>query len=97
MNKSEFVSCLASETRKSKKEIKEFIDSFLGLIEDVVVEGDSVCFYGFGTFGSSEKSAREGRNSQTGEKMVFKAKIVPTFSPGTRFKKAVNERREENT
>ena len=45
---------------------------------------------GFGTFEPRERSAREGRNPQTGETMQIAATTVPGFKAAAAFKKAVS-------
>ena len=53
-------------------------------------KGDKVTLVGFGTFSTSHRSAREGRNPQTGKPIKIPAKKVATFSPGTALKDAIN-------
>ena len=45
---------------------------------------------GFGTFEVRERSARTGRNHQTGEELKITASKVPAFKAGTALKAAVN-------
>ena len=45
---------------------------------------------GFGTFEPRERSARTGRNPQTGETMQIAATTVPGFKAAAAFKKAVS-------
>ena len=51
--------------------------------------GDTVALVGFGTFKSSKRAAREGKNPKTGEKIAIAETTVPKFAPGTAFKAAV--------
>jgi len=46
-------------------------------------------FSGFGKFSVSDRSAREGRNPATGEKIHIAATRVPKFTAGAGLKKAV--------
>jgi DNA-binding protein HU-beta len=48
-----------------------------------------VTVVGFGTFSSSERSARIGRNPQTGNSIRIPAKKVVKFSPGKSLKEAI--------
>ncbi|MCE1713840.1 HU family DNA-binding protein, partial [Enterobacter hormaechei] len=45
---------------------------------------------GFGTFAVRERSARTGRNPQTGKELKIAAAKVPAFRPGKGLKDAVN-------
>ena len=56
-------------------------------IDDKV--GDKVSLIGFGTFEARERSAREGKNPQTGEKIKIAACKVPAFKAGKAFKDLV--------
>jgi DNA-binding protein HU-beta len=44
--------------------------------------GDKVQLVGFGNFEVRERSARKGRNPQTGEEIEIAASKVPAFKPG---------------
>jgi DNA-binding protein HU-beta len=48
-----------------------------------------VVFSGFGKFSVSHRSAREGRNPATGERIYIQASRVPKFTAGAGLKKAV--------
>jgi DNA-binding protein HU-beta len=52
-------------------------------------KGDSVTLVGFGTFSVSKRSARQGRNPQTGAKINIPARKVPVFKAGKGLKEAV--------
>ncbi|MBI1725375.1 MAG: HU family DNA-binding protein, partial [Candidatus Tectomicrobia bacterium] len=54
-------------------------------------KGDRVSLVGFGTFSVSKRSARMGRNPQTGEAIKIKAAKVPKFSAGKTLKDMVNK------
>lgn len=73
----------------SKKAIKAVLKAEQALIQGAVASGDKVTYVGFGTFESRERSARTGRNPQTGEPLAIEAKTVPAFKPGKGFKDAV--------
>ena len=59
------------------------------MIEETLKRGGEVSFTGFGKFSVSKRSAREGVNPQTGEKINIAARNVPKFSAGSALKKAV--------
>ena len=54
-----------------------------------VAKGDTVTLVGFGTFKSSKRAARTGRNPQTGAEIKIAASTVPRFTAGAGFKTAV--------
>ncbi len=89
MTKQEFVDQVADRAGLSKKDAAEAVDAFLDTVEDALKRGSDVSFSGFGKFSVSQRSAREGRNPATGEKIQIAASRVPRFTAGAGLKKAV--------
>lgn len=58
------------------------LDAFLETVTETLAQGDSVQLVGFGTFKTSERKARSGRNPRTGEVVTIPAKRVPSFTAG---------------
>ena len=85
MNKGELVEKLASECNLSKAAAEQVINSTFSTIAEAIKAGDKVTLVGFGTFSVSERSAREGRNPQTGEKMQIPARKVVKFKAGSKL------------
>jgi DNA-binding protein HU-beta len=55
-----------------------------------LAKGGSVALTGFGSFQVKDRSARIGRNPQTGESISIAASKVPGFKAGKSRKDAVN-------
>ena len=89
MTKSEFVDQVADRAGLTKKDAGDAVEAFLETIEDALKRGSEVSFSGFGKFSISERSAREGRNPATGEKIQIAASRVPKFTAGAALKKAI--------
>lgn len=89
MTKSEFVDQVADRAGLSKRDATSAVDAFLETIEGALRRGSEVSFSGFGKFSVSNRSAREGRNPATGERIHIAATRVPKFSAGAALKKAV--------
>ena len=89
MTKNEFVDQVADRAGLSKKDAAASVDAFLETIEGALSRGSEVAFSGFGKFSVSHRSAREGRNPATGERIQIAASRVPKFSAGAALKKAV--------
>lgn len=90
MNKGELIDIVSEKTEYSKKSCDEIIKAMLETIQESLVNGESVSFIGFGTFAVGERSAREGKNPATGEKIKIPAAKVPKFKAGKALKDAVN-------
>lgn len=91
MQKSDLVVKIAEEAGISKAAADRALDSLLGNLSKALKKGDRVSLVGFGTFSVSKRSARMGRNPQTGEAIKIKAAKVPKFSAGKTLKDTVNK------
>ena len=89
MNKEELVQEVAKKANVTQKEAAEVITAWIDTIQKTVAKGKKVTLVGFGTFSSKKRSARMGRNPQTGKAIKIAAKTVPSFSAGKKFKELV--------
>lgn len=89
MNKSELVSSVAEKAELTKKDAEKAVNALFSAIEEALAKGDKVQLVGFGTFEVRERSARKGRNPQTGEEIEIAAAKVPAFKAGKALKDAV--------
>lgn len=69
------------------------LDAFIETVSETLAQGDSVQLIGFGSFKTSERKARSGRNPRTGETVSIPAKRVPSFTAGNALKEAVQRGR----
>ncbi|MEA2084350.1 MAG: HU family DNA-binding protein [Thermodesulfobacteriota bacterium] len=90
MNKGELVSSMAKAGEISKTAADKALDGLLETITDALSSGDKVTLVGFGTFSVTNRSARKGRNPQTGKEIQIKAKKVARFKAGSKLADAVN-------
>ncbi len=89
MKKDELVSAVAESTDLSKADADRALKAVVDAITAAVASGDKVQIPGLGTFEPRERSAREGRNPQTGESIKIAATTAPGFKAATAFKQAV--------
>jgi len=83
MNKADLIDAMAAEAGISKAAAKKALDAFTDKVTDTLASGGRVSLVGFGTFSTSERSAREGRNPQTGQTIKIPAKTVAKFKAGS--------------
>ena len=91
MNKSELVSAIATKGELSKKNAERALKAFEEAVTEELVNGGKVQLVGFGTFEVIERSAREGRNPQTGDVISIPESKSPKFKVGKALKDAVNQ------
>ena len=88
---SKLVAAAAEKAGVSKKDAEAVLNAITSTIIDTVAKGDAVQLIGFGTFTTSSRAAREGRNPATGETMKIAASKSPKFKAGKAFKDSVNK------
>jgi nucleoid DNA-binding protein len=74
----------------SKADAKRALDAFVSATAKALKKGDRVSLVGFGSFSISKRSARTGRNPQTGKEIKIAARNVVKFKAGAELSKAVN-------
>lgn len=90
MNKTELIDAIAADAGISKAAAKKALESFLSNVGGALKKGGRVSLVGFGSWSVSTRSAREGRNPQTGATIKIKAKKVVKFKAGSELSDAVN-------
>ncbi len=76
----------------SRKESSFIVDEFFKLLKESLKAGEDVKISGFGVFTVKNKGERRGRNPQTGEEMVIKARRVVKFRPSSVLRRLLNEK-----
>jgi DNA-binding protein HU-beta len=94
MNANDLVEAVADQAQITKVAAKHALSVITDEITAAVRVGQKVTIAGFGVFEKSARSARVGRNPQTGEKIKIKAALCPKFRPGKAFKDAVRKFKE---
>ena len=83
MNKTELTNKIAESAGLSKVEAKKALEAALEIITDAVKAGDKVSLIGFGTFSTSVRPARQGKNPRTGESITIPEKTLVKFKAGS--------------
>ncbi len=84
--KMDIIDAVATKLDISKKHAGEAVDAVLEAITDKIKAGEKTTFVGFGSFSLAERSAREGRNPKTKEKIQIPASRAGRFSAGKNLK-----------
>ena len=94
MNKTQFTDTVADRTGLAKSQVSNVIDAIFnaddGVIAAALKGGDNVTITGFGSFKSSQRAARKGRNPQTGKEINIPASKGVSFSAGKGLKDSMN-------
>jgi DNA-binding protein HU-beta len=90
MNKAELIEAMANGAGISKADAKKALDAFIDTTTGALKKGNRVALVGFGSFSVSKRSARTGRNPQTGKEIKISAKNVVKFKAGADLSNSVN-------
>lgn len=90
MKRSDLINAIATDAGITKAAAKIALESFTSNVTSALKGGAKVSLIGFGTFSVSNRTARVGRNPQTGEMIQIAAKNVAKFKAGSTLSKAVN-------
>ena len=90
MKKVELIEAVAAKAGLTKADAGRALDATIETITEALAKGDRVPLVGFGTFATSKRAARTGRNPQTGAEVKIPARTAVTFKAGSALKDAVN-------
>jgi DNA-binding protein HU-beta len=79
VTKADLVGVLARASGGSRGSAEHAMDAFLAAIRRSLRSGDRVTLRGFGTFVTSQRAARVGRDPRTGAEIKIPAARVPRF------------------
>lgn len=83
MNKSQLIDVMAAKAGLTKADAKKALDAFIEATGEALKSGDRIALIGFGSFSITKRSARTGRNPQTGQEIIIPAKSIIKFKPGS--------------
>ncbi len=82
MTRAELVTIMAEEAEITKVAAAKALAAFEETVAGELQKNGKMALVGFGTFSVAERSAREGRNPQTGKTIKIPAKKVVKFKVG---------------
>lgn len=89
MNKTELIDAVASKASLTKSDAAGAVEAVFDSIIETLSKRGTVALIGFGTFSTSDRTARTGRNPRTGETIHIPAKCVPKFKAGKGLQEAI--------
>jgi DNA-binding protein HU-beta len=95
MTKAELIEGVAKSAGVSKADAERTIGAFFDHVVASAKQGDKVAWPGFGSFSTSQRAARTGRNPQTGEPVKIAASTALRFSSSATLKTALNPKKKK--
>jgi DNA-binding protein HU-beta len=93
MTKADLLAAVAAKANVPAAEADRVIQAFVDLVVESAKKGDKVSWPGFGSFSTSKRQARTGRNPRTGEPVQIAASTAMKFSPSSTLKAELNPNR----
>lgn len=90
MNKGDLINSVADAAGITKAQAGDAVNAVFDSIEKTLKAGGKAAFVGFGTFSTSHRAAREGRNPATGKTIQIPAKTQVKFKAGKSLVDTVN-------
>jgi len=94
MTKAELIEAVAEQANTSKADAERTVDAFFAVVVARAKAGDKVAWPGFGSFSTTRRAARTGRNPQTGAAVEVKASTALKFSASSVLKAELNSTRK---
>lgn len=91
--KQDLIDVIASQASISNATAEIALNTFFDTVTSTLSEGGKVSIVNFGSFETSKRAARTGRNPRTGLEIKIPASIVARFKAGKKLKNAVNGHR----
>ena len=92
MTKAELIEAVANEAGVTKADAERTIGAFFDLVVKTTSKGDKVAWPGFGSFSTTKRKARTGRNPQTGATVNVPASTAMTFSASSTLKAVLHNK-----
>lgn len=89
MNIRDIANKLSKETELSSIKSKEFVEDFIGIVRNSLIERESVHIRGFGTFDIGKRKKHAGIHPTTGKKITIPEVATARFHPCQTLKQAV--------
>lgn len=89
MTKNQLIEKIAKKAHLTKRAAADAVNSVFSVITDNFERGEKTIITGFGTFLIRSRSARRGRNPQTGQTIQIPGKKLPSFVAGKTIKRKI--------
>ena len=93
--KAELIDAVATAAGVSKSDAERTIGAFFEHVAKATKKGDKISWPGFGSFSTTKRAARTGRNPQTGAPVKIAATTAMKFTPSSTLKTTLNPRKKK--
>jgi integration host factor subunit alpha len=90
LTKDKLVTRLQTQIGMTKPKSRHIVERLFVIMKTTLADGEDLLISGFGTFLVRQKNARRGRNPQTQEALMLKARKVLVFKTSRVLREKIN-------
>lgn len=90
LTKDKLISRLQTQLGLTKQESQQAVKRLFEILKDTLANGEDLLISGYGKFSVRQKNARRGRNPQTKEALMLKARKVLVFKTSGVLRERMN-------
>ncbi|MBO4301492.1 MAG: HU family DNA-binding protein [Desulfovibrio sp.] len=90
LTKADIVECIYESTNRNRVEVKQIIETLLGIMKRAIKDEQALLITGFGKFECYDKDSRKGRNPQTEETITLPPRKVTVFRLSRKLRNELN-------
>ena len=97
MKKQDLIRELADDMKMSQAEATTLLEATIDELTRVLANGESISFYGFGSFSVTKLEKRKGFNPLIQKWMMLPPKLKAAFKPSDSLRDRINKSRKKKT
>lgn len=90
LTKADLADAIYASVAVDKQKAAQIVETYIEIIKDSLADQGKVMLSGFGSYEVKFKPPRRGRNPQTGDSIILRARKVVKFKPSQLLRKAIN-------
>ncbi len=90
LTKADLADAIYATLPVDKQKAAQIVEDYIEIIKDALGSENKVMLSGFGSYEVKFKPPRRGRNPQTGDSIILRARKVVKFKPSQLLRKAIN-------
>jgi integration host factor subunit alpha len=90
LTKADLADAIYATLPVDKQKAAQIVEDYIEIIKDSLADDGKVMLSGFGSYVVNSKPPRRGRNPQTGDSIMLRARKVVKFKPSQLLRKAIN-------
>ena len=90
LTKADLADAIYATLPVDKQKAAQIVEDYIEIIKDSLAKDGKVMLSGFGSYEVKFKPPRRGRNPQTGDSIILRARKVVKFKPSQLLRRAIN-------